>query len=507
MKFQSILSIVVITFMIIGCKDSRGTKTPQFSSDFNNTNCMDFDINRTDLECGYLEVPNDYFSPTINFSLPIVIRKAKEEVSKKTPLIFQQGGPSEGGALEGVDWLLENFSYLTDRDLIIYNRRGERYSSSYLSCSDINTSEYQKAVEKLFDENRTYSNFSLEEYNSYIKELYRNKLLNCKNSLEKKGLFPKNFTTRNSSYDLESLRRSLGYKKINLLGNSYGSRLSLEYMELFPENLESVIVDGVLPENSDFLQHSVTQVKESIEGFVEVCKNDRICSSNYPQLKTEFLFLINSLYEKPFFYFITVNNKTIKRFVDGRTISFAFQEMLYNRDNYANIPYMIHKLYGEISVGKYSYLEYLSKLFNKSDDKEDLIFSFIHKQDYPLVLETLLSKKESLGEYENTYAYFNILSNIDQSEIYGTTEKKLFSYNSSVPTLILTGSLDPITPIFYAEDLDKRLKNSTHLVFKNYGHGQFVESCGKLTVENFLNNKNTFTLPDCVYNENMIDFN
>jgi pimeloyl-ACP methyl ester carboxylesterase len=48
---------------------------------------------------------------------------------------------------------------------------------------------------------------------------------------------------------------------------------------------------------------------------------------------------------------------------------------------------------------------------------------------------------------------------------------------SDVPTLLLSGSLDPVTPPADANRVAKNLKNSRHLVFEGAGHGQTGIAC------------------------------
>ena len=496
-----IFSLIIGILIFSGCNSDN--TTPQISKTYYTTECSNFDISRTDLECGVLEVPNDYFNPTSTFTLPIVIKRAKKEAIK-SPVIYEVGGPTEKGALirlSLIDWLSSNFSTFDDRDLIFYNRRGEQYSSSYLSCSSVDESEFQENLKELLGENNTISSITQEQFETSIKSSYRDALIECKNFLQSKGLFKKDFTTRNSAYDIESLRKSLGYEKINLLGVSYGSRLSLEYLELYPENLESVVLDGVLPENSDFMQHSVTQYKEAIERFFELCERDSKCNGAYPNLKDEFLFVMNHLHNKPFFYTFDGDKYNI----DGRSLAVKVYENLYSRSNYNTIPYMIHRLYNEIVYDNYTFLESLATTYTEEGD-EDLIFNFIHYQDYPINLNTLLAKKDTLGEFTNSYSIYDIMTHNELYEVYGGGKVVQYPYKNNVPVLIITGTLDPVTPYFYAENIDARLQNSTNIVLKNYGHGNFTSNCGKLSLERFWESKNEFTPPDCINDENPIDF-
>ena len=42
---------------------------------------------------------------------------------------------------------------------------------------------------------------------------------------------------------------------------------------------------------------------------------------------------------------------------------------------------------------------------------------------------------------------------------------------SDLPTLILSGSLDPVLPHYYAEQIAENLSSSQYLLFEGFGHG------------------------------------
>jgi pimeloyl-ACP methyl ester carboxylesterase len=55
------------------------------------------------------------------------------------------------------------------------------------------------------------------------------------------------FTTQESVQDIESLRRAAGYEKLVLYGTSYGTKVALEYAERYPQHVEALLLDSVVP--------------------------------------------------------------------------------------------------------------------------------------------------------------------------------------------------------------------------------------------------------------------
>ena len=55
------------------------------------------------------------------------------------------------------------------------------------------------------------------------------------------------FTTQETVQDIEALRRATGYSKLVLYGTSYGTKVALEYAERFPQHVEAMVLDSVVP--------------------------------------------------------------------------------------------------------------------------------------------------------------------------------------------------------------------------------------------------------------------
>jgi pimeloyl-ACP methyl ester carboxylesterase len=55
------------------------------------------------------------------------------------------------------------------------------------------------------------------------------------------------FTTLESVQDIEAIRAALGYEKLVLYGTSYGTKVALEYAERYPEHVEALVLDSVVP--------------------------------------------------------------------------------------------------------------------------------------------------------------------------------------------------------------------------------------------------------------------
>jgi pimeloyl-ACP methyl ester carboxylesterase len=55
------------------------------------------------------------------------------------------------------------------------------------------------------------------------------------------------FTSAESVNDIEALRVAGGYSKLVLYGTSYGTKVALEYAQRYPQNVEALVLDSVVP--------------------------------------------------------------------------------------------------------------------------------------------------------------------------------------------------------------------------------------------------------------------
>jgi pimeloyl-ACP methyl ester carboxylesterase len=69
----------------------------------------------------------------------------------------------------------------------------------------------------------------------------------------------------------------------------------------------------------------------------------------------------------------------------------------------------------------------------------------------------------------------------------GTVDASYYEpVRSDVPTLILSGDVDPVTPPGWGDAVAKHLPNARHIVVPATGHGVVATSCGQRLVQQFL---------------------
>jgi pimeloyl-ACP methyl ester carboxylesterase len=62
---------------------------------------------------------------------------------------------------------------------------------------------------------------------------------------------------------------------------------------------------------------------------------------------------------------------------------------------------------------------------------------------------------------------------------------------SDVPTLVLSGELDPVTPPGWGESVVKHLRNAQHITMPATGHGVIGTPCGARLIRDFVQRGST----------------
>ena len=154
-------------------------------------------------------------SGTISLS---VERKQAGAVQSKTAVIALAGGPGQAALGLGEFIAKALAPALGTRDLLVFDQRGTG-ASDPLSCGALSSLSGTSA-------SQVFERCALEI-----------------------GPARGGYTTQESVEDIEAIRQAAGYEKLVLYGTSYGTKVAEEYAERYPQHIESLVLDSVVPPN------------------------------------------------------------------------------------------------------------------------------------------------------------------------------------------------------------------------------------------------------------------
>lgn len=448
-----------------------------------------------DIICGYLTVPEDYAQPDgATIRLAVAIIKSKRENKKVDPIFFAQGGPG-GSTLDSyVDPLLSPDSRLRkDRDLVLFDQRGTLYSQPSLYCK-----EYDQLILDTLEKDLT-----TEEYERMDLET----MSACRDRLLQEGVNLSSYDSIENARDIESLRLALGYEKINLYGVSYGTLLAQHYLRLYPGSLRSVTLDGVVaPQINSVLDNAINEDR-AFKKLFSSCAEDPDCNRTYPNLEQEYEQLLDKLEKAPARVPMTDpdSNISYNTVIDGESFQGSIFQMLYVSDLIPALPLIIHNAV----QGDYTAFGRILSIFIFDRSMSmGMFYSVWCAEDADFEPEDfrLENVNPRIAEWEKRSPYeFLTLCKAWNVEPLGTEADQPVS--SSVPTLLLSGEFDPVTPPKNAEAAATTLSHSYNFVFPTGAHGQLLDSeCSDGIFLSFLEDPNTRPDGSCIQDTPNVEF-
>ena len=442
------------------------SKRSDFSDDFEPAECW-FDspiplLPSPEFECGYVNVPeqhSDLDGPTIR--LPVAVLHTLSDDPRPDPLFMAQGGPG-GDAFEVFPIVIGSLADSLGRDIVIFNQRGTRYAEPNLMC----TESFEATAEIL--------GLAGDEADARSLEI----LSECYDRLSREGINLSAYNSLENAADVDAIRGALGYERFNFYGVSYGTLLGFHLMRNHPDHLRSVILDGVVPPDINFIPQISTNTDRVFTEIIQTCENDPACRSEYPNLEERFFNLVNELNQAPEKLTIkdSKTGKQVTTLLDGDTLVDVLFQAFYLPDSYAIFP----KLVANLEAGDYTFVRGIWPLFAFDRSiSEGMYFSVICAEDADFSSSDAVL--EGVRPYFADGAVGELQTYLDACEIWKVNQLPPEideAVNSDVPTLLLSGHYDPITPPLFAAVAAGGLQNGYSFVNPIGSHGvAFSDTC------------------------------
>lgn len=214
--------------------------------------------------CGTVNVPENHEAPDgKRIDLVFTVLKSHSKVPEPDPFLYLHGGPGLGN-MNGLAGLADFFDgWRQSRDVITFDQRAAGLSTGEAACSDVINTNIRAVVTMTAGQ---------QEVTEYIAEL--------RNS----DITLQHYNTLQNALDVPMVMRTLGYDTYNIIGISYGSKLTLEVMRSAPEGLRSVILDGVAPPWVRLYDTLAVPMNDAMVRLVDECAEDEACAAAYPDL-------------------------------------------------------------------------------------------------------------------------------------------------------------------------------------------------------------------------------
>jgi pimeloyl-ACP methyl ester carboxylesterase len=413
--------------------------------------------------CGTLRVAEDPAHPeSAAIDLSVAVVPALDRRSEAAPLFLLAGGPGQSAQGLYASFVGAFARINREHDIVLVDQRGTGKSAP-LFC------DYPEEWHESADDTP-----ALREATS-----------KC---LAKFGPRVRFYTTSAAVQDLDEVRQALGLRQIDLYGSSYGTRVAELYMRRHPANVHAAILDGVVDPEKAIGPDTPLDGEAALNLIMARCREDRDCSAAFPTLAQE----LDALRRKfgPAKETLTLDDPSSG---NPRQIEFnrallnaSLRFLSYGASSASLLPALIH----QGAVGNLRPLA--SQTIMVARQLRDQLASgmqnsVVCSEDVPFFAAAGIDR----GRIAATYAgldQLDALTEVCKLWPQGPVDADLHSpLRSAIPTLLLSGEADPVTPPRDAERLAQGLLHHRHLVLPGEGHGQLATGCMPRLMAEFLN--------------------
>jgi pimeloyl-ACP methyl ester carboxylesterase len=211
-------------------------------------------------DCGTLVVPEDRANPRSRLIALPVTRILARSSHPLAPIFHLNGGPG----ITNMTFPQAN-RLAAQHDVVMVGYRGVD-GSSVLNCPEVTA--------------------ALENYGNYLAKAsltaYSEAFAACAKRLERDGVDLAGYTLAEQADDINAARVALGYKRIDLLSESAGTRLAMTYQWRYPNTVDRSVMVGVNPPGN-FL-YSGAEIDQGIEAYSALCAKQPSCRARTANL-------------------------------------------------------------------------------------------------------------------------------------------------------------------------------------------------------------------------------
>jgi len=416
-----------------------------------------------DLRCGYVEVPEFHTNPngrTLKLQVAKVLSLSAS--TGNDPLVPLPTGPGSSAIDSFLPVMASPLGskLRENRDVVIFEQRGLFYSEKNLVCREVHEWFGKRIFENLQGWDRIRKTAAV--------------FAECRKSLLKKDVDLNAYRYAESAEDLIMVLDALGYRKFNILGISAGTMLAQHLMKSHSDRLRSVLINSVVRLDKPLRSLWPADSARHLEKLFALCAADKACNEAYPNLGDKLERTVRKLNAEP--YRIEIENpnsgKKETAFINGDRFAEHVFVAGYSTFGIPGLPAFIHST----DQGDYSKLKEIAE--GPSGPGE--------KFAWGLGYSIFCSESPEMGDEEirlaGLYPAFEEgVANLVWGpraaraicELWGVDRvpvEELSLPKSSVPTLLMSGQFDSISPKELAAAVARNLTNSYEIVVPSAGH-------------------------------------
>ena len=416
------------------------------------------------------------------------------------PIIYLDGGP--GGST--LDPLQFSFSQacrplLDDRDLILFDQRGVGLSTPSLDCP-----EEREWAFTVLDVDMSAE----EERASELRAIGE-----CHDRLVDDGVDLSQYNSAENAADVADLRIALGIDEVNLLGISYGTRLAETVIRDHPTGIRSVVLDSTYTPDVNLISEGPANLDRALQQLWKGCQLDADCDAHFGDIEERLYAIVDDFEAQP-------TRASVPDFLGGGSWDVLFDgdwvlgtvfQGLYSDQVIPLLPQLIEELEKRetttltlLTSNTLANAEFLSLGMHLSVQCNEEV-AFTTQADIDAGLVGFDNIADSFDGSSNLGDFMFDACAVWQAGSASAIENE--PVKSDIPTLVMAGEYDPITPPAWGASAAAYIEDATFVQFPGLGHGTSIAGdCPLSIVFEFYNDPTVEPDTGCVAAMEGIDF-
>ncbi len=375
--------------------------------------------------CGILRVPENRQAPGgRTIALNMIVLPAAKAPARLPPLFDFDGGPGLPATKNAEFYATNGIS--RDRDVVMLDQRGTGASNG-LHCAELAAVPPTSPM------------------------LPVPAVRTCLDALRKKADL-RFYGTLDAVEDIEAVRRALGYGKIDLFGLSYGTTVALRYMQRHPSSVRVAVLMGTAPPSTRPPREHATAGARALDLTLDDCAADPACNARYPDLRADLARALQRLAAP-------ASPLPPELFLEW------LRSLLYSPMTRASVPGIIVRA----STGDVAPMLALKPQIGGPAIADGMFLAVTCGESFPLMnfaAAVAKARATPFGDYRLRR---------QRAACRGWPRVRLDPHHlelpdAAIPTLLISGNMDPVTPPALAEVVTRRMRSATHVVIAKGGH-------------------------------------
>lgn len=403
--------------------------------------------------CGILTVPEDWADPSGRFiGIHVTVVAASIRNPVDDPVFLFYGGPGSAASKEALKSSHFWGSLALDRDLIFVDQRGTGFSAP-LNCK--------------------FSG-SFQDPQTFAIDLFDMTHLRACRDLHASNRALTQYSTAVAIRDTEAVRAALGYERINVVGESYGTRVAQEYVRRHPERIRTALLLGAVPPSVSVTEGMAKSFDATLDQLFASCESDPACAAAYPDLRSTTIAFLDTIRISGVSADIVLDHGTPRPAKVPYELALAWiRSRLYSVEEASHLPRILSRAASgdarELVRGAIYWRRALSRAIS-----EGMYASVVCAEDIPFV-DVAEEIRAATGTWLGSHRVISQQAACEDWPRAVVPADFKFPLDTEIPILVVNGDRDPATSLEWAHIAVSHLSNARLIVARNRSHNLTAE--------------------------------